>query len=223
MWLPAPPKGRFRSSLVRDERRPARKLTSRFTKKGEPVLAGFELTPTAPLDELQQRWKPSTATGAGLLLLVPSRSQRHGGRPWCSTIWRRKRCRRRRSREQPLSESPGRAAARPTRTSGLSPFVVGESNFAVDLPSRDFLTPSPARVRLLVRRDVARASQPWAQSHSLPVGGGRRAQTRALSRQGGTVRPRGCSAGLRAVVLDDSGLESSVESWATIAAAGARH
>jgi len=35
----------------------------------------------------------------------------------------RKRCRRRRFGEQPLSESPGRATARPTRTGGRSPFV----------------------------------------------------------------------------------------------------
>ena len=47
------------------------------------------------------------APPARRLVLVRSRSQRHGGRIWCSPIWMRKRCRRRRSGEQPLSESPG--------------------------------------------------------------------------------------------------------------------
>ena len=44
------------------------------------------------------------------------------GGPWCSRICMRKRCRRRRSGEPPLSESPGRATARPPWTSRLSPF-----------------------------------------------------------------------------------------------------
>jgi hypothetical protein len=41
--------------LCENERRPARELTSRFTKTDESVLAGSEQTPTAPLDETQQQ------------------------------------------------------------------------------------------------------------------------------------------------------------------------